>query len=68
MRFVALVLSVGLLLGGLGIVSVGTTQAHGGDGGGTVEITLVQSCQSPQAALASAAETVCRDMFGAGSQ
>jgi hypothetical protein len=67
MRFVALALTVGLLVGDLGIVSVGTVQAHGGDGGGKVEVTLVQACQSPQAALAAAGETACRDVFGAGS-
>ncbi len=67
MRFAALALATGLLVGGLGIISVRIAQAHGGDGGGTVEVTLVQTCQSPQAVLAAASETACRDMFGAGS-
>ena len=64
MRFVALVLAAGLLVAGLGIVSVGPAEAHGGAGGGTIEITLVQACQAPQASLASASETACRDLFG----
>jgi hypothetical protein len=67
MQFVALALAAGLLVGGLGIIPVGTAQAHAGDGGGKVEVTLVRDCQSPQAALAAAGETACRDVFGAGS-
>jgi hypothetical protein len=38
MRFVALVLAAVVLGAGVGIVSVGTAQAHGGDGGGAIEV------------------------------
>jgi hypothetical protein len=38
MRLVALVLTVIAFGTGLGLVSVGTVQAHAGDGGGVVEV------------------------------
>lgn len=38
MRFVALALAVAIVGAGLGFVSVAPVQAHGGDGGGPVEV------------------------------
>jgi hypothetical protein len=38
MRFVALALAIATLGAGVGFVSVAPAQAHGGDGGGPVEI------------------------------
>ncbi len=39
MRFVALMLAVAILGAGVGLVSVAPVQAHGGDGGGQLEVT-----------------------------
>jgi hypothetical protein len=50
MRFVALVVAVAMLGAGVGLVSVGTAQAHGGDGGGAVELmAATNSCPTPVA-------------------
>jgi hypothetical protein len=38
MRFVALMLAVAILGAGVGLVSVAPVQAHGGDGGGAIEL------------------------------
>lgn len=39
MRFVALILAVAALGAGIGLAAVAPVQAHGGDGGGEVQLT-----------------------------
>jgi len=38
MRFVSVMLAVAILGAGVGLVSVAPVQAHGGDGGGPIEV------------------------------
>jgi hypothetical protein len=66
MRFVALVLAVAILGAGVGLVSVAPVQAHGGNGGGPIEVTpgfasctVVLNVQN--AAIPSA--TSCQDLM-----
>ncbi len=69
MRFVALVLAVAVVGTGVGLVSVGTAQAHGGDGGGAVE--LLQSyatCQVTQVVQAGVREVACTDLLDGGGR
>lgn len=47
MRFVALMLAAAALAAGIGFVPVAPVQAHGGDGGGQLEVTLApDSCKA----------------------
>jgi len=69
MRFVALMLAVAMLGAGVGLVSVGTVQAHGGDGGGQVEITSgYPACAVVPTVQASALPytTSCQDVLDGG--
>lgn len=66
MRFVVLMLAVAMLGAGIGFVSVGTVQAHGGDGGGQVEITSgYPTCPVAVKVQASALSymTSCQDLL-----
>ncbi len=63
MRLVALVLTVVAFGAGLGFVSVGTAQAHAGDGGGVVEVLQsFPTCPATRAVLAAAADQSCSDL------
>jgi hypothetical protein len=70
MRFVALMLAVAICGAGVGLVSVAPVQAHGGDGGGQVEVTPgFASCPVivNVANAATPATTSCTDLVeGAG--
>lgn len=68
MRFVALVLAVAMI-GGVGLVSVGTAQAHGGDGGGAVEVLQTYAtCPVANAVQADARGMSCTDLLEGGRQ
>jgi len=68
MRFVALVLAVVTLGAGVGLVSVGTAQAHGGDGGGAVELmAATNSCPQPVANVVIGV-LGCTEMLDGGSR
>jgi hypothetical protein len=63
MRLVALVLTVLAFGAGLGLVSVGTVRAHGGDGGGVVEsLQSYESCPATRAVVAVGVEESCLNL------
>ena len=63
MRFVALVLTVIAFGAGLGLVSIGTVQAHAGDGGGVVEVLQsFPSCPATRAVVAGGLEESCSNL------
>jgi hypothetical protein len=63
MRLVALVLTVIAFGAGLGLASVGTVQAHAGDGGGVVEVLQsFPSCPATRAIVAAATDVSCSDL------
>ncbi len=69
MRFVGLVLAVAVFGAGVGFVSVGTAQAHGGDGGGAVEVMEgYASCPVVVAVQATVFETSCTNLTGGGGK
>jgi hypothetical protein len=66
MRFVALVLAAGLFVGGLGIISVGTAQAHGGAGGGPMDVVQQTCITNPTQATASS--DACAELLETGQK
>ena len=68
MRFVALVLAVAMI-GGLGLVTVGTAQAHGGDGGGAIDLLQsYASCPVVNSVQAAALGNTCTEMLEGHNQ
>jgi hypothetical protein len=71
MRFVALMLAMAILGAGLGLVSVAPVQAHGGDGGGAIQVMPgFASCPVVVAELNEAipSTTSCTDLLEGGGR
>ena len=71
MRFVALMLVVATLGAGIGLVSVGPVQAHGGDGGGQIEVSLGYASCTVVVTVASStvpSTTSCQDLQEGGGR
>ena len=71
MRFVALMLAVAILGAGVGLVPVAPVQAHGGDGGGAVEVMQGFSSCPVTVNVANAAipaTTSCHDLLESGDR
>lgn len=69
MRFVALVLAVAVCSVGVGFASVGTAQAHGGDGGGAIEpLQTYASCPVVPTVQAQGRDSSCTDLLDGGGR
>lgn len=71
MRFVALMLAVATLGAGIGLVSVAPVQAHGGDGGGEIQVSPGYSSCTVVVTVANSsipATTSCQDLQEGGGR
>ena len=70
MRFVIIIVPVAMFGAGAGLVSVGTAQAHGGNGGGAVETLQRHSVCAVglAAAQASGGADACSDLLDGGER
>ena len=71
MRFVALMLAVATLGAGIGLVSVAPVQAHGGDGGGEIQVSPGYASCTVFVTVASStlpSTTSCQDLQEGGGR
>jgi hypothetical protein len=66
MRFVGVILALAAFVAGAGFVSVGVAQAHGGSGGGAVEVS--QSACAVFNPIAQESEGSCTNLVNVGDR